>query len=129
MWGTILGKLIEPVMDVVGKTVRDKDLVATLRHDISKIILEDGAKQLQTQADIIIAEAQGGSWLQRSWRPITMLFFVGLIGAHWLGFTAENLSEAEVLALLAIVQVGLGGYIFCRSAEKVADKLSRKGII
>ena len=47
-----------------------------------------------------------------------MLTFVGLIVAHWLGFTAENLSEGQVLALLGIVKVGLGGYVVGRSVEK-----------
>ena len=49
-----------------------------------------------------------------------MLTFVGLIVAHWLGFTPDNLPSEQVMALLDIVKIGLGGYVVGRSAEKVA---------
>jgi len=51
-----------------------------------------------------------------------MLWFAGLVGAHWLGFTPENLSEESIARLLDIVQVGLGGYVIGRSAEKVVKE-------
>jgi hypothetical protein len=82
---------------------------------------------LATRAGIITAEAQGESWLQRNWRPVTMLSFVGLIGAHWLGFTAPNLSEAQIVGLLDIVKIGLGGYVIGRSAEKTMKHYRSKG--
>ncbi len=68
-------------------------------------------------------EAQGQSWLQRTWRPITMLTFVALIVARWLGWSAPNLSQAEALKLWDIVEIGLGGYVIGRSAEKVLPGL------
>ena len=61
----------------------------------------------------------GKSWLQRTWRPITMLVFVGLIVARWLGWSAPNLGEGEVLKLWDIVEIGLGSYVIGRSAEKI----------
>jgi len=48
-----------------------------------------------------------------------MLVFVGLIVARWLGWSAPNLGEAEVLKLWDIVEIGLGGYVIGRSAEKI----------
>ncbi len=54
-----------------------------------------------------------------------MLWFAGLVGAHWLGFTPPNLPEAVVLKLLSIVQVGVGGYVVGRSAEKVVREYNR----
>ena len=47
---------------------------------------------LAMQATIITAEAQGESWIQRSWRPITMLTFVALVVARWMGYSAENVT-------------------------------------
>jgi hypothetical protein len=76
----------------------------------------------EQKAEIIKAEATSTSWLTRMWRPITMMVFVALVAAHWLGFTAPNLSEAMVLKLLTIVQYGLTGYIVGRSAEKLTPK-------
>jgi len=54
-----------------------------------------------------------------------MLVFVGLVVAHWLGFTAPNISEQTVSDLLAIVQVGLGGYVIGRSGEKIVKEWKR----
>lgn len=48
-----------------------------------------------------------------------MLTFVALIVARWLGWSAPNLGEAEVLKLWDIVEIGLGGDVIGRSAEKV----------
>jgi len=68
---------------------------------------------------LFVADFRYQSWLQRTWRPITMLVFVGLIVARWLGWSAPNLGEAEVLKLWDIVEIGLGGYVIGRSAEKI----------
>jgi hypothetical protein len=69
-------------------------------------------------AGIVQAEASSESWLASSWRPITMLVFVGLIVARWFGLAAPNLAEAEYLQLWDIVELGLGGYVIGRSGEK-----------
>jgi hypothetical protein len=74
--------------------------------------------ELKGAVQIITAEAQGDSWLQRNWRPLTMLVMVGCVAAHWLGFTPKGLTPDEVTGLLDIVQVGLGGYVVGRSVEK-----------
>lgn len=76
-------------------------------------------RRIELQSNVIQAEATAESWLQRNWRPLTMLTFTGLVVAHWLGFTAPNLSEKQILSLLDIVKVGLGGYVLGRSAEKM----------
>ena len=81
-------------------------------------------QELEVQMKAIVAEANSESWIARNWRPITMLTFVGLIVAKWLGFTSGVTDEVEI-ALLNIVQVGLGGYVIGRSAEKVMKEWKR----
>jgi hypothetical protein len=76
------------------------------------------------QAQIVQAEAASGNWLASSWRPITMLTFVGLIVARWFGWAAPNLAEAEYLKLWDIVQLGLGGYVIGRSVEKIIPSIA-----
>lgn len=66
----------------------------------------------------------GTGWLARSWRPITMLTFVALIAARWLGYARPDLSEAEVLALWSVVQYAMTGYVVGRSVEKVAPLIA-----
>lgn len=79
----------------------------------------------QSAAEIIKTEAQSEHWLAAVWRPILMLTFGALIVARWFGWAAPNLSEAEYLKLWDIVQLGLGGYVIGRSAEKVIPTLAQ----
>ena len=121
---------LKPVTDLIGtvidKAIPDKGEAAKLKADITLAVLDKSNKELEQASSIIVAEAQGHSWLQRNWRPLVMLFFTGLVGAHWFGFTAENLTEQEVMSLLEIVKIGLGGYVVGRSAEKFMKEYKSK---
>jgi len=109
----IIGKLVD-------RAIPDKGQAEALKAKLQSQLLAMRHDEFRAAADIIIAEATGESWLQRSWRPIVMLTFCGLIVARWLGWAAPNLTESEYLALWEIVKIGLGGYVVGRSAEKVA---------
>lgn len=76
------------------------------------------------QAEIVKAEAQSEHWIVAAWRPVLMLTFGGLIVARWLGWSAPNITEAEVLKLWSIVELGLGGYVIGRSVEKVVPAIA-----
>jgi len=75
---------------------------------------------LEAQSNIIVAEAQGQSWIQRSWRPITMLVFLGLVVADSLGWLASPLAPQA----WTLLQIGLGGYVAGRSMEKITPKIT-----
>lgn len=75
------------------------------------------------QSAIVQAEAMSEHWLAACWRPVLMLTFGGLIVARWLGWSAPNITEAEVLKLWSIVELGLGGYVIGRSAEKIVPQV------
>ena len=112
---TAISGLIGKAID---KAFPDKTEANKLKAQIDQQLISMDMAELKAATSVITAEASGESWLQRCWRPITMLTFVGLIVAHWLGWTAPNLSEDQTLALLDIVKIGLGGYVVGRSAEK-----------
>jgi hypothetical protein len=76
------------------------------------------------QAEIVKTEAASSNWLAASWRPLTMLIFVGLIVARWFGWAAPNLADAEYLKLWDIVELGLGGYVIGRTVEKVTPQIA-----
>ena len=113
-----VAKISSVVGNIVDKVVPDKSQAARLKNKITTELIVSQREELQHAMNVIVAEASGESWLQRNWRPLVMLFFTCLVGAHWLGMTSETLSEDQVLALLEIVKIGLGGYIIGRSAEK-----------
>jgi len=72
-------------------------------------------ESLKARAAIVEAEAKSEHWLTSTWRPITMLTFVALVVADQTGLLAIRLAP-EAWTLL---QLGLGGYVVGRSAEKV----------
>ena len=120
----LLTALLPTIAKTVDKAVEDKDLAKRIEAEIQKELIHNTQSEFNAAAKIVLAEAQG-SWIKGNWRPVTMLVFVGLICAHWLGFTPDNLSEAQVLELMDLVQIGLGGYVLGRSAEKVSENLRK----
>lgn len=81
--------------------------------------------ELMGRAEIVKTEAASEHWLAANWRPLLMLTFGGLIVARWFGWAAPNLSEAEYLKLWSIVELGIGGYVIGRSAEKVLPTIAQ----
>lgn len=88
-----------------------------LEHEFRSTVIEYESKLMENQSKIIQAEATGQSWIQRNWRPVTMLVFVGLIVLFSLGIIELKDEFAE--EFFRLVQIGLGGYVVGRSAEKV----------
>jgi len=123
MWQSIIGGVIGKIADIVDQYVEDKDKALELKTQIEKEILKYNSQLLQSQRDIIVAEAKSESWLTRNWRPITMIIFTGLIVADWLGYSAPNLTPEEKIKLFDIIQMGLGGYVIGRSIEKVVREI------
>ena len=111
---------LAPILSrVAGNLFPDPEAKAKAEAEMMLAIMAKQSELEQAAAGIIKAEAQSASWLARSWRPIVMLTFAGLIVARWFGWAAPNLSESEYLKLWSIVDLGLGGYVIGRSAEKI----------
>lgn len=114
----ILGKVLDKA--IPDKDAREKAQAAALTQ-----LMEHQHEIEQAAGQIIKTEAASSHWLAANWRPLTMLTFTGLIVARWFGFAAPELSEAEYLALWDIVEIGIGGYIVGRSAEKIVPSLAQ----
>ncbi len=111
--------LLGGVFGVIDKAVEDKDQAARLKADLRHAALNGGLKELREAASVIRAEARGESWAQRNWRPLTMITFVSLVVAKWMGWSAPGIDVAVELELMELIKIGLGGYVVGRSAEKV----------
>lgn len=114
---------ITAALDVGGKLIDrlwpDKAQADQARLALLELAQKGELQELTGRAEIVKAEAASEHWLAACWRPILMLTFGGLIVARWLGWSAPGISEAEVLQLWNIVELGLGGYVIGRSAEKI----------
>lgn len=119
----LLTALMGPLANLLGRLIPDPAEQAKAQLELAKLAQNGDLAELNAAVQIILADANG-NWLQRSWRPILMLTFGGLIVARWFGFAAPNLAESEYLHLWDIVQIAIGGGIIGRSAEKAATAIS-----
>ena len=94
--------------------------LAKLQNEALALALSLERERLAAQAGLVAAEAGGASWLQRNWRPITMLSFLGLVVADAFGLLAFRLADQAWLLL----QIGLGGYVVGRSVEKISPQIT-----
>ncbi len=88
------------------------------------------AAMLQDQeirASIVRLEARG-SWLQRNWRPMLMVSIMAIVVNNYIivpylsAFTDKVVMLELPDGLWALLNVGVGGYVVGRSAEKILSK-------
>lgn len=124
---TIAG-LFKPAADLIDNLHTSKEEEMKLKNElvlaqnqITTQVIQLESDLLKAQSAIIVAEANGQSWMQRSWRPITMLTFLVLVVADTFGLTEFRLSEQA----WSLLQIGLGGYVVGRSAEKIMPNVMK----
>ena len=95
---SLIGKIFKPAAELVDAVHTSEDEKLTRKAQMLELqvqfleyALEYEQEQLKQRARIITAEAKSESWITRSWRPITMLSFVGATLAYWFGLTPESL--------------------------------------
>ena len=118
----VIAALIPSLFDLIDRVIPDPKAQQEAQLKILGMAQAGDLASLNGAIAAILAEANG-NWLQRSWRPFMMLFFAGLIGARWFGYTPPNMTEGEILELWGIVKLGLGGYTIGRTAEKIAPAI------
>ena len=124
MLAALLPALVPILGDAIRRLFPDPAEAAKAQAELNNALMAKAAKIEEAAASIIADEAKSEHWLASSWRPLVMLTFTALIVARWLGYSAPGISEAEVLKLWDIVQLGLGGYVIGRSAEKIVPQIA-----
>lgn len=112
-----LGAVVSPILDIVDKAVTDKDEAARLKADITKLLITERSSSLDARMKVVLAEANGESWLQRNWRPILMLVIVAIVANNYLvapylgAMFGVGLTLPLPSALWDLMTLGVGGYI------------------
>ena len=125
-WLDAVSGIFKPIADVIEHVLPSGDAKIQLQQKMlegqlaaASQVMDYEKQLLDSQMQIIKAEAQGNSWMQRNWRPITMLTFLALVVCDSFGWLPNRLApEAWVL-----LQIGLGGYVAGRSLEKLAPAI------
>ena len=125
---SLIGQIFKPAMDMIDNvhTSTEEKLIQKaqlleLQTTFLTQALDYEQEQLKSKTAIIMAEAQSASWLARSWRPITMLTFLVLVVADSFGWLPFRLASQA----WTLLQIGLGGYVVGRSAEKVTGGITK----
>lgn len=116
-----------PFLDI-GMKLIDKIIPDPVEKTKAKALLLEqqqagNLQEMEASMKVIIAEANG-SYIQRNWRPITMLTFVIIIANNYILYPYLSLfwSAAPVLELPPemwnLLNIGLGGYVVGRTVEK-----------
>lgn len=116
----ILGKVVSNLFPDPADELKRLEL----QNQFQLAIMAQAGAIEKAASDIVLAEARSENWLASSWRPIMMLTFGALIVSRWLGWTAPGVTEALEMKLWDIIQLGLGGYVIGRSAEKIAPSIA-----
>lgn len=114
-----IGKVIDNLFTSEEERIKAK-------NEVFKVLQEQQLELQKLQTEIIVAEAKG-NWLQRSWRPILMLAFGFIV--IYVKFVAP-LFDLKIPELenefWNLLQLGIGGYVLGRSAEKIAGNITYK---
>ena len=118
------------IIGAVGKVIddlftNDEERIQA-KNEVFQILKEKELELRKMQTEVIVTEAQG-NWLQRSWRPILMLGFGFIVMYNKFFAPAFNLPNAELEnEFWNLLQLGVGGYVIGRSAEKIAKDVIQK---
>lgn len=125
----MLSALIPVLAPILGKVAAnlfpDPAEQARAEAEMMRQLLARQSEIEQAVAEAVKAEAASEYWLAANWRPLLMLTFGALIVARWLGWAAPDLTESEYIKLWDIVELGIGGYVIGRSAEKILPQIAQ----
>tara|TARA_Y100000310_G_C20066403_1_gene527337 strand:+ start:21 stop:407 length:387 start_codon:yes stop_codon:yes gene_type:complete len=115
--------IITAIAPIIGSAIDaifpDKTESEKAKAEVNKALIENADKIEKAAADIVLAEARGDGFIQKNWRPLTMLVFLGMVVSYWFGYTPPNATPELVSELFVLIKIGLGGYVVGRSAEKI----------
>jgi|TARA_S200002703_G_C3727138_1_gene223420 hypothetical protein len=119
----LTGDVIKSIGDIFDNLFTNEEEKIKAKNEVIKLLQEKELELQKMQYSIIEAEAKG-NWLQRSWRPILMLSFGFIIMYNKFFAPAFNLPNAELEGeFWNLLQLGIGGYVVGRSAEKIAKSV------
>lgn len=119
----MIGKLIEPVANILDKFIQDKDQKAALAHEIATMAEQHAQALALAQIAVNKAEASSGNLFVAGWRPAIGWICGAALAFHfilaplissafaWAGADAPELPAFDMQSLMTILtgMLGLGG--------------------
>ena len=117
-------KAVEQVGNIVDNVVTSNDEKSEAKKQLAEVVLSNLTELSKIQGEVIMTEMKG-SKLQKNWRPLMMITFGAILVCKWFGWTDAEIPVELELELMSIVKLGLGGYVVGRSAEKIAENVTK----
>lgn len=130
MIGGLIERIVGPASALISEFIEDPDKRAEFEHRLRSQLVQQESDFVNAARDVVVAEAQGESCLQRNWRPLIMLSFGAILvnnyifipWMHALGFTDAPLLDIPE-GMWGLLTVGLGGYVVGRTIEKTGSSV------
>lgn len=128
------GSILGPVSEIIDNLTTSGEEKLAAKHKLMELELGYRAKILEAeqawvvaQADVIKTEAGSSQWLAANWRPILMLTFTYIIAHNYVFAPLFSIQSVPIPDnMWELLKLGVGGYIFGRSGEKIAKTLRKK---
>lgn len=111
---SLLGTAVGGFFNFKGQQAEVMKEALSIVGDVSK---SDDARAAAA-AQIIAAEASSDSWITRTWRPLVVLAFTGILLGNLTGLVNSPVSEAHIDRMFDLVEISVLGYMGMRSADK-----------
>ena len=130
----MLQLLIAPIAALLERIIPDPIKASEAKAEMMNIMVEANAREIESKAKVVIAEATGESAAQRNWRPHLMYLFMWILAFNFIiaptvmmfGVTIPTLEIPS--HMWGLLTVGVGGYIGSRGYEKTTKMKSDKNI-
>lgn len=130
--GNPIADIIKGAGDIIAKFVPDPQAkidatmkLAQLQQSFNEKLVDADMEFAKAQAEVITTESKSESWLARNWRPILMLTFTFIIAWNYIISQVFSLKSLPIPEdMWELIKLGVGGYIFGRSAEKMVSSWS-----
>jgi len=128
----LISQIFKPATELIDnlhtskeEKLEQKAVLLQLQTDFLVEGLQYESERLKQKAEIIKAEATSDSWLARNWRPLSMVTFLVMLVAYWFGLVdpTDRITEELLGKIFTLFQIGMGGYIVGRSAEKFSGSI------
>lgn len=119
-------KVLSGLVGDIGGIINSLSISSTEKKELetkmTQVVYSYAGELTQQQAEIVMKETQG-NWLQRSWRPLVMLAFAGVV---LLGTMVDIPYLENDSKFWNLIEIGLGGFVVGRSIEGAGRLLPGK---
>ncbi len=99
---------------------------------VLKSVNDTDAQSITAASQALSAILTQGSFLEKNWRPLLMVVLMVILITSFFGYVPPHLNDAvspTMEKVWTLLQIGLGGYLPCRTVEKIVQQINIGSIL